>query len=181
MKQIQTTYPRILAVAPGTRGFGYAVFEGQDVLVDWGVKSVTGDKNSRCLAKVKEMITRYQPRVMVLEDTSAKDSRRSMRIRTLTRKITALASSRNVKPVLFSRSQVKRVFFANSGEGTKQALAEILAKRFPEELGLRLPPRRRPWMSEDYRMDIFEAVALVLALVHGDRKAANSSPPTSGV
>jgi hypothetical protein len=64
---------------------------------------------------------------------------------------------------LFSRQQVRRVFFAD-GQGTKHALAEILAKRFPEELGFRLPPKRRPWMSEDYRMDLFDAVALALML-----------------
>ena len=177
MKRVQTTYPRILAIAPGTRGFGYAVLEGQDILVDWGVKSVTGDKNTRCLAKVKEMITRYQPRVMVLENTSTKDSRRSMRIRTLTKKITALASSRNVKPVLFSRLQVKRVFFADGGEGTKHALAENIANRFPEELSFRLPPKRRAWESEDSRMDIFDAVALALALRL--RKAKQTSGPGS--
>jgi hypothetical protein len=67
----------------------------------------------------------------------------------------------NVTVKLFSREQVRRVFFAN-GQGTKQAPAEILAKRFPEELGSRLPPKRRPWMSEDYRMDIFDAVSLAL-------------------
>ena len=43
-------------------------------------------------------------------------------------------------------------------------MAEILVKRFPEELGSRLPPKRRPWMSEDSRMDIFDAVALALML-----------------
>jgi hypothetical protein len=35
--------------------------------------------------------------------------------------------------------------------------------RFPEELGHRLPPKRKPWMSEDYRMGIFDAVALAFA------------------
>jgi len=68
----------------------------------------------------------------------------------------------NVKVRLFSRTQVKRVFFSE-GHGTKQEVAERIAKRFPEELGFRLPPKRRPWMSEDYRMDIFNAIALALA------------------
>lgn len=49
-------------------------------------------------------------------------------------------------------------------QGTKHALAEILAKQFSEELASRLPPKRKAWMSEDYRMDIFDAVALVLVL-----------------
>src|SRR5689334_10261695 len=101
MKQIRAKYLRVLAIAPSSRGFGYAVFEGKDILVDWGVKSVTEDKNAQCLAKIEKMIARYEPGVMVLEDTSAKGTRRSMRIGALTKRITALASSRNVKPVLF--------------------------------------------------------------------------------
>src|SRR2546422_6406966 len=77
--------------------------------------------------------------------------------------MTAMARSRKLRVTLFSRERVRQVFFAD-GKGTKDALAEILAKRFPEELGFRLPPKRRPWMSEDYRMGIFDAVALALTL-----------------
>ncbi|MES3031684.1 MAG: hypothetical protein V4699_00365 [Patescibacteria group bacterium] len=72
---------------------------------------------------------------------------------------TCLASTRKVKVSLFSRAQVRQVYFADD-VGTKHALAEILAKRFPDELGHRLPPKRKPWMSQDSRMDIFDAVAL---------------------
>ncbi len=154
---------RVLAISPSTRGFGYAVLEGEQTLVDWGVKHVETDKNTRCLAKVKELLVHYRPDVMVLQDHSRKDSHRSIRIRTLSRQIIALASEQKVKLMLFSRGQVERLFVPN-GKGTKQARAELLAARFPLELGLRLPPTRRPWMSEDYRMDIFDAVALALVL-----------------
>ena len=72
-----------------------------------------------------------------------------------------MAVTRKVSVASFSRDQVMKTFIAD-GQGTKHVLAEIIAKRFPEELGSRLPPKRRPWMSEDYRMNIFDAVALVL-------------------
>jgi hypothetical protein len=49
-------------------------------------------------------------------------------------------------------------------KGTKQEMAEMLAGKFPDELASRLPPKRKPWKSEDSRMDIFEAVALALAI-----------------
>ena len=163
MKKLLPKYPRILGISPSTRGFGFALLEGLDTLVDWGVKSVTGDKNNGSIKRVEGLIAHYQPDVLVLEDTSTKDSRRAIRIRALSRKIIVLAARRKVSVALFSQEQVRRVFFAD-GQGTKHALAEILAKRFPEELGSRLPPKRRPWMSEDYRMDIFEAAALVLML-----------------
>ena len=152
---------RILAIAPSTRGFGFAVLEGRDTLVDWGIKSVKGDKNSQCLAKVRELIGDYPPDVIVLEDTSAKDSRRGPRIRALTQEIIALASSSKVKVELFTQKQIRKNFFTD-GKGTKDALAEIVAKRFPDELAHRLPPKRRDWQSEDSRMGIFDAIALAL-------------------
>jgi hypothetical protein len=161
MKHIESKTFRILAIAPSTRGFGFAVLEGQQNLVDWGVKSIQDDKNIGSLEKIKEMVLHYHPGVIVLEDTSQKESRRSGRIRALTQRIVTLAKSLNVKVILFSRAQLRRMFFSQD-QGTKHALAEILAARFPDELASRLPPKRRPWMSEDYRMSIFDAVAFAL-------------------
>ncbi|MEI6076398.1 MAG: hypothetical protein WCS94_12525 [Verrucomicrobiota bacterium] len=51
-------------------------------------------------------------------------------------------------------------------KGTKQELAELLARRFPDELASRLPPKRKVWMNPDDRMDIFDAVALAVAFNH---------------
>jgi Holliday junction resolvasome RuvABC endonuclease subunit len=155
-------YPRILAITPSTRGFGYAVLEGHKLLVDWGVRSIEGDKNSGSIKKVEEMIDLYNPQVIVLENTATKESRRSPRIKALTKRLVAVAESRTIKVALFSKRQVRRIFFGDA-VGTKHALAEIIAERFPEELGFRLPPKRRDWMSEDSRMDVFGAVALTLA------------------
>ena len=161
MNNIFPKHPRILAIATSRRGFGYAVVEGQKILVDWGTTPIAADKNVGSIQKVEEMIALYQPQVMVLEDTATKGSRRSTRIQTLTKQLIALAESRGIEVELFSQKQVRRAFFADE-RGTKHALAEIIAGEFPEELGFRLPPKRLAWMSEDSRMDIFDAVALAL-------------------
>lgn len=176
MNHIHPKHVRILAIAPSTRGFGFALLEGLDTLVDWGVKSVKEDKNARSLAKVEDLIAHYHPDVMVLENTSVKPFRRSERIRTLSKQLITLAATRKVTVALSSSEQVRRVFFVD-GQGTKHAVAEILAERFPEELGFRLPPKRRPWMSEDSRMDIFDAVALALVLRLKEAKR-DENPPT---
>src|ERR1035441_1634545 len=147
MNKVFPKYPRILAITPSTKGFGYAVLEGQKLLVDWGVKSVKGDKNAGSIEKVEEMIAHYNPQAMVLEDTGIKGSRRSPRIQALTQRLIAVAERRTIKVALFSQKKIRRVFLGDWG-GTKHALAEIIAERFPEELGFRLPPKRRPWMSE---------------------------------
>ena len=149
---------RILAIAPSTRGFGFAVHEG-DTLVDWGVKSVKGDKNAESLKKVSELINWYTPTVLVLPDTKGKGSRRSERIRVLSRKFIAMAKARKVCVATCSRKQIG-VALSTDGTLNKHEIAEILAKRFPHELGSRVPPKRKPWMSEDSRMDIFGAVAI---------------------
>jgi len=154
---------RILAVAPCSRGFGFAMMDGKEVLADWGVKTVKKAKNASALTKLKEMILHFDPDVIVLHDLSADDSRRSARVRRLGGQISALASRHKVSMRLFSREELKEIYFPDA-QGTKHELAEVMAKEFPAELGHRLPPKRRPWMSEDYRMSIFEAVALALAL-----------------
>lgn len=152
-------HPRLLAIAPSTRGFGFAVLEGLDTLVDWGMKSAATDKNARCIAKVRELISQYSPDLLVLEDSST--GRRSPRIRRLGRSIIQLARSKNVKVALFTQEQIREAFSLN-GAGTKQTRAEFVAEKFPDEIGFRLPPKRKPWMSEDYRMGIFDAVVLAL-------------------
>jgi len=161
MNKIQPKHFRILAIAPSTRGFGFAVLEGQEMLVDWGVKTVKKNKNIRSLAKVKALIADYEPGVLVLEDALAKGSRRSPRIKALNLQIIELASTCNVKAKLFSRDQVMNTYIPR-GQGTKHALAEIIVKKFSEQLGRQLPPKRKPWMSEDSQMNIFDAVALAL-------------------
>ena len=154
---------RTLSIAASTKGFGFAVIEDEESLVEWGVKTFIGDKNAQTLAKVADLINRFKPDLLVLEDYSAKGSRRSARIKILGKKLSALAGKRQIKVTMFSREQVMRHYFGDV-EGTKQALADIIAKRFPEELGHRLPPKRKAWMSQDSRMDIFDAVALGLVV-----------------
>jgi hypothetical protein len=61
-----------------------------------------------------------------------------------------------------SKSAVKHAF-AECPNQTKYEIAVAIGKRFPE-LAPRVPPFRKPWMSEDYRMSIFDAVALGLAI-----------------
>jgi len=157
-----TQFSISLAVAPSNRGFGFAVFEGQSILVDWRVKTVKGDKNEQTLAKLKALISQYQPAVLVIQDYSAHGSRRSPRIQELGRSIMALASEQGISVASIPDRELRRVFFGNR-RGTKFEIARILADQFPEELGARLPRQRKPWMSQDYRMDIFDAVALSVA------------------
>jgi len=60
--------------------------------------------------------------------------------------------------------------FAGTGAGTKYGIATALVRAFPELL-VRLPPKRKPWQTEDSRMSIFDAVALGLTYFCSLRRA----------
>jgi RNase H-fold protein (predicted Holliday junction resolvase) len=162
MNQTPIKNTRILSVALSAKGLGYAVMEGQDVFIAHGHKIVEeGDKNVKSFAWVEKLIARYQPGVLVLQDVAAKDSRRAPRIKSLHRQIVRLAAKHKLTVKLISGIQMRSVLLGNP-KGTKQEMAELLARKFPDELASRLPPKRKPWKSEDTRMDIFDAVALAV-------------------
>lgn len=81
-----TEQSRVLAISLSTRGFGYAVMEGSNWLIDYGKKIIEGDKNAWSLVHIEKMIARNQPDVLALQDVNAKGTRRVARIKALHRK-----------------------------------------------------------------------------------------------
>ena len=154
---------RVLAVDPSTRGFGFAVLEGPNRLIDWGVKETKKNKNARTLKLIEDLIDQYQPSVIVVEDYTGKGSRRCRRVGGLINDISKLASKRKIRVRSFSRVKVKQAFSELSAK-TKYEIAMAIVNRFPE-LAPRLPRFRKPWMSEDYRMSIFDAMALAMVVM----------------
>lgn len=180
MNQTTSKQLRILAIALSTRGFGFVVLEGQKTIIECGGRATTGeDKNAQSMAKAEKLLHFYQPDALVLQDVDAKGSRRAPRIKTLNRKVEVLAKKRKVRVKLISGKQMRTLLLGNPN-GTKHEMAEALAARFPDELASRLPPKRKPWKSEDGRMDIFDAMALavVYRMKDNDRFIkSNSSKP----
>ena len=152
---------RVLAIAPTSRGFGYVVMEGPRQLISYGNKTILRNKNARALVWVDKFIRLYQPNILMLPDVNAKDTHRAKRIKELHHRMGTLARTREVKLTLVKTTQI-RERLTGASRGTKQAMAEKLAEWFPDELQARLPPKRRPWMSEDPRMDLFDAVGLAM-------------------
>jgi Holliday junction resolvasome RuvABC endonuclease subunit len=83
----------MLAIDPATRGFGFAVLEGPNRLIDWGVKETKTDKKRRTLKLIAELIDWYRPGIIVLEDISAQQSRRCNRVESLIEAITNTVKS----------------------------------------------------------------------------------------
>ena len=110
MSRAYTKDIRVLAIDPSTRGFGFAVLEGPNRLIDWGVKETKTDKKRRSLKLIADLIEQYQPSVIVVEDYAEKGSRRCRRIQGLINDISKLASKRQIKVRSISRLKVKQAF-----------------------------------------------------------------------
>ncbi len=163
----------VLAVYPSTRGFGYVAFEGPRFPIDWGVKRVRGNKNTESIKKIAELLRFYRPDTLVLEDYRGRASRRARRIERLIDGAAELARCERIEPRSYSRDAIRRCF-ADTGRVNKYEIAQIIARQFPE-LGLHLPPERKIWMSEDPRMNIFDAAALALTFFHTRDRAKRAA------
>src|SRR5882724_819346 len=92
----------VLAIDPSTRGFGFAVLEGPERLIDWGVKETKKNKNARSLKLIEDLMGRYQPSVIVIEDYAGKGSRRCRRIQGLINDSSKLATKKKIRVRSFS-------------------------------------------------------------------------------
>lgn len=159
IKNKSRSHPCVLGIAPSSRGFGFAVMCKRNVLVDWGVKPVSsGNKNEQCLARLAELIKNYQPDAIAVENCS-KGSRRASRIQTLIAQCSDMAETKGIEVRRLSRREVNLRILKHE-DGTKHQIAETLSVKYSDQLGFRLPKKRRLWTSEPYQMDIFGAVAL---------------------
>jgi hypothetical protein len=125
----------VLAIAPTSRGFGYAVFASAARPMDWGVKEIRADKNQAALLKIEEMLRRIVPASLVIEDWEHKTCRRSLRVKLLLKEVAALAEAQRVQRTCYSRQHVRQ-FFRPMGK-SKDAIAGAIAKEIPA---------LRPWL-----------------------------------
>ena len=102
----------------------------------------------------------YAPDVLVLENTHTVESRRHPRIRALSNDVARLAERLDIDVVRISWALVRQVC-GESASATKEQIAARVGEMFPE-IKHQAPPKRKPWMSEDERMNLFDAVALAV-------------------
>ena len=159
---------RVLAIDPTYRGFGYAIFEGPESLVVWGVKYASGDLNVQRIAQFERIIASYEPDILVIEDCEAQGNRRRKTARTFLELAAAFAAKQHIGVEPVARKTVLKTFGSAT---TKYRVAVMLAEHF-HELRERLPRERKPWQSEDERMSIFDAVAFAWTFLHAAASAA---------
>lgn len=147
----------VLAVHFQPRGLAFVLFAGSLLPVDWGVFDPRGaNKNTLCLKRIDTLFALHTPDILLLRDASD----RNRRIRALSRGAAQRAARRGIVVRTYSRAQINQHFEElGTISVTKHRVAEQIAQQIPS-LSLYLPPHRKPWMSEDPRMGIFDAAAL---------------------
>jgi hypothetical protein len=147
----------MLAVYLTSRGFGYVVYKGLQRVVDWGIKDPRQDKDRAVMIGVKGLVDDYSPEILLLRECRRLKGSRNVKSRD--RRILSLARREGIEVRRYSRRDI-RATFASVEARNKYAIARVIVAQVPD-LELWLPRPRRPWESEDPRINIFDAASLV--------------------
>lgn len=144
---------RALSLEVYSKGFSFAVLQDAERLIDWGCRDVNGDV-SVFLKKLRPVVERYRPDVLILEDPAG--SRKGLRARRRLSWAEQYAVDYNLQ--VFVMSKERFAMLAMHNLDTKQTLSEAIARQFPELESLETKPRK-PWESEPRSLSVFVAVA----------------------
>jgi hypothetical protein len=160
---------RIVAIDLRVRSLGFLVLEGEKRVLDWGVKSFPESANAdvnQLRAKIDEFFAAYVPDTIVLRKRRGADAMLS--------ELERVARIRRVAVHFLTRRSVNSAF---PGCRNKDQIASAISEQL-SDLRFLLPPKRRIWMKEDYRMRIFDAAATGIAyFAEKQKKTAVPIPP----
>ena len=148
---------RVLALSVNSQGFGFVAFDGPGELLDWGMRSFRGGVNAVKVpikGKILRLFDAHQPDILLLKEPKTEQSKK------IVNTIAKLARAQAIPVEIVSKHDIQRVFAAE--KQSKYHIGATIALYYPELLP-HLPPQRKPWQSEKYGIQIFEAVALGLA------------------
>ena len=157
----------MLALDVRSNRIGFAAFDG-NTLLDAGI---TRFKSPRAaIPRLVFLMRRTHPRILVLRRILESSSRNSRGTRTILRAAHRIAKRSSVRVAFVSQKQIQERFLKD-GITTKYEIALFLVRAFPD-LAWRLPLPRRAWQAEHRNMALFDAVALGMAYLTGNRMFA---------
>ncbi len=126
---------RILAIDPGTKIFGYADFEGENLL-DFGLKSFDTplpiERNLNAIEKaVERLIIEKRPDKIILEKNRFSQITNNLRLMMTIARIKAKALKYDIRVIEYAPNTVRAVICKN-GNATKLELAKAIVSRYPE-------------------------------------------------
>lgn len=163
----------VLALQPCSRGISYILFEGPQSPITWQMRDARGRKKvARAFEVTSELITRYEPEILVIEDILGSKDPQLNRRKRLQRMITSYAEGRGLDVYAYTREDI-RACFADTGAITRPEIARVIAGRI--HALSKLPPERKLWKSQHRRMYLYDAAALALTYFSRDAHFRSSS------
>ena len=166
---------RVLALDVHPCRFGYAVLETPDRLLDWGVRCyrVEGYSSARFIRqRLRPLLDLWRPSVLVFQNPSRTPSK--VGSLSLLNRIVREANSHGVQVRVVTKP-ASRIENPTKHENSRRAAEQFSALRW------KMPPKRKPWESEDYRMSMFSAATLAMAelniTIPSTPAIPESSPP----
>jgi len=144
---------RILGLASTTHGFAYALTEGPRRLVDWKTRatSVVGKETVKIL---DGLLIRSRPLFVAFDRGAAQKKRH--RGRSFGIAVKRACDVRGIMILGITSRQTDSL--SSNRRPNKWDVADAIVTFFPDTASS-LPPRRKPWQSEDDRIGLFMALA----------------------
>ncbi len=155
------TFARYLGVDIRSRGFGFVVVENSSVL-DSGIRRCDRCEMEDCLEqRFARILQTYVPSVVIMRIAPGRSP--GPEKLTIVNAVKKQTKQHGVEIVRRGPRAIRR-HFSQRNAHTKYEIAQVVATTLPE-LAWKLPPKRRLWEPENYRMSIFDAAAAVVAFV----------------
>lgn len=153
----------VLALDPGTRRTGLALFEGRE-LVYGKVRDFGHQKSKRQLlhlgTKLLETeILRFRPQVLAIEKTLLYKNKNTDKLQSLGRAYRRIGAKYGLRVVELAPRTVRSIVCQN-GNATKRIVAEQVCRHFPE---LHIHLEQTHFWKETYWGHMYDAVAVGLA------------------
>jgi Holliday junction resolvasome RuvABC endonuclease subunit len=149
---------RLLAIDPGIRGMGIAVFEGNK-LIYHAVEMLEGNSTQEILRNGRKSILRlivdFRPQTIVIEKPYFLNNKYSL-LSNLARHIKKAANRTGIEFTEIAASTVKK-FLTGNAQASKDEVCKAVLCQFPELKAYRT--RERKWKAR-YHQNRFDAVAV---------------------
>src|SRR5215470_15911990 len=100
-------YSLTMSLYTNARGFAFVLFEGTLSPYDWGIVEIRGlKKDAQITDKVRGLLDRYMPDVLVMQDMSPEGTRRANRLTLLNTALGSIARELGIPVFVYSRAEV---------------------------------------------------------------------------
>ena len=161
----RTSPIHLLAIDPGSRYLGVAVFEDLHLL-DWRTKIIEAKGRnaqaavSRVRQVVRQYIKHYQVTMLVVTPYCLGPSHKSKVVAAMVKELQRFGTQQGLQVSLCDPHRVRQ-FFCQGTRATKMEVARIIVTdRYPFLSSIYEETRAKPWFREKYHLQMFSAIAL---------------------